>query len=153
MARRTHPVTITAEGRDKGKTFFITEMPASQAEEWAARAISGMARSGTDIPVELMGSGMALLAAIGIMGIMRMRFEDLKPLLDEMFACVKFWPDPSNDIKINLIEEHIEEVTTRVLLREEVLSLHVNFSVAAEFQKLMEAARKKMAEPSPGTQT
>ena len=35
MARKTQTYTIDSGGRDKGKTFLITEMPATKAEDWA----------------------------------------------------------------------------------------------------------------------
>ena len=49
MARKTKRVTITAEGRDKGKTFLITELPADQAERWAIRALLALIQSGAVI--------------------------------------------------------------------------------------------------------
>jgi len=36
--RRNVPITIEDEGRDKGKRFIITEMPATQADAWVTQA-------------------------------------------------------------------------------------------------------------------
>jgi len=46
MARKTATVTISAEGRDKGKTFFLTEMSAERSEEWGERALLALVRGG-----------------------------------------------------------------------------------------------------------
>lgn len=131
MARKIKPITISDEGRDKGKTFIIEEMPASQAEKWALRAIMAAVRAGIDVPEELKGAGMAAIAAVGIKALLSMTFDDLEPLLDEMFECVKIARVKEHpDQLFGLLEEDIEEVATRVLLRTEVLELHVGFSVA-----------------------
>ena len=59
MARKTMDVLIDADNRDKGKLFFVEEMPASQAEEWATRALMAMMRSGIDIPENIQDAGLA----------------------------------------------------------------------------------------------
>jgi hypothetical protein len=48
----------------------------------------------------------------------------MKPLLDEMFACVQI-TEPK--ITRSLTPDDIEEVTTRLKLREEVLQIHLGF--------------------------
>ena len=49
MARRTETFTATY-GRDAGKSFTLTEMPADQAERWAIRALLALAGAGVDRP-------------------------------------------------------------------------------------------------------
>ena len=44
MARKTKIVTIAAEGRDYGKSYLLTEMPALKAEKWATRAMMALIR-------------------------------------------------------------------------------------------------------------
>jgi hypothetical protein len=130
--RKTATITIAAEGRDKGKVFQLKEMPASQAERWAMKVFLALAKSGVDIPEDVMQSGMAGIAAIGFKALAGMNYYDVEPLMDEMFQCVQAMPDPGKPAVLrNLIEDDIEEVKTRLVLRKEILLLHVNFSPAA----------------------
>lgn len=129
MARRSVTVRIDAEGRDKGKAFLLTEMPATRAEKWAIKALLAISRSGADLPDGFDSLGMAGLARVGIGALLKLPFEDAEPLLDEMFACVQAIPDPTNASVIrSLIEDDIEEVSTRIKLRFELLKLHTGFS-------------------------
>ncbi len=129
--RKTATITIDAEGRDKGKTFFLREMSASQAEKWAARAFLGMAKAGVEIPDDIASTGLAGIATVGFRAIGGMGFELAEPLLDEMFQCVQIIPDPSKPNVIRpLVEDDIEEVATRLKLRKEIFGLHVDFSKA-----------------------
>jgi len=131
MARKTKVVTITAEGRDRGKQFLITEMPASRAEKWAFRAFFALGRAGIQVPEEMAGMGMSVIAVIGIRALAMLRFEDAEPLMDEMMGCVQFMPDPARPAIVRqLIEDDVEEATTLLLLRSEVIELHTGFSIA-----------------------
>ena len=49
MSRKEMTVTIQLDNRDKGKSFFITEMPSRQAEQWADRAFLALAHSGLNL--------------------------------------------------------------------------------------------------------
>lgn len=113
--------------RDLGKVFRITEMPASKAEKWAIRALLAVARSGIDIPPELMQGGMRALAFVGVRALSGLSFDDAEPLLDEMMECVQI---VESKIVRHPTENDIEEVATRVFLRQQVLDLHVGFSKA-----------------------
>lgn len=129
MGRHTKVITIGDEGRDKGKTFLLTEMAASQAEKWAMRALLAVGKSGIDIPDYIAGTGMAGLAVLGIKAMAGVTFAEAEPLMDEMMACVRIIPDIRNnpDFTRVLIEDDIEEVATRVRLRSEVFALHTGF--------------------------
>lgn len=128
--RKTKIVTITDSGRDQGKAFLLTEMPASKAEKWAARAILALAKSGVEIPKNIEKGGVAGIAVLGLKALMTMNFTDAEPLLDEMMQCVQAVPNPAMPNVIRpLIEDDIEEVSTRVSLRAEVFALHTNFSL------------------------
>ena len=48
MARKEIEITIE-EGRDAGKTFKITEMPAVPADRWVTRALCLLGKSKTDL--------------------------------------------------------------------------------------------------------
>jgi hypothetical protein len=134
MARKSLDITIPKDSgsRDASKLFRLTEMPASQAEKWAARAFLAMARNGIEIPDDIASSGLAGIAAIGLKAIGGMRYEDAEPLLDEMFLCVAIIPDPNKPAVIRgLMEEDIEEISTRLMLRKELFNLHVGFFTRA----------------------
>lgn len=135
MARKSIDFTVTTPGRDLGKTFVITEMPASQAEEWAIRVL--LLGGGIELPDGAEKGGMAALADIGLKTILAgVKWSDAKPLVEEMFSCVRIKPDPSKPMIIrNLIEEDIEEIQTRVTLRGEVFKLHTGFLEAGAASK------------------
>jgi hypothetical protein len=128
MARKVKNYTIQAEGRDKGKVFVLTEMPATQGEKWALRLFLAMAKGGIDLPDNVTSAGMAGLAKIGLELLAQVPYEQAEPLLDEMMACVTCMPDPGNpSITRALVESDIEEVSTRIMLRKETFFLHVDF--------------------------
>lgn len=135
--RKTKIVEIKAEGRDKGKFFKLTEMPAFQAERWAMRAFLALAKSGVEVPDNLSEMGMAGLATLGLQALSGVSFEDAQPLLDEMMNCVSVVPNPQNPdfvrpLLINRPEgEDIEELTTLFELRKEVAQLHMGFLQSA----------------------
>ena len=133
MARKTATVTIAEDGRDSGKTFFLREMPATQAEKWAIKALIALSKSGVDVPEDIAESGMAGIALIGLKALSGINFSDAEPLLDEMFQCIQLIPDPNRpQVMRGLIDDDIEEVRTRLQLRKEVLMLHINFFTAAD---------------------
>ena len=124
MARKE--TTFVAEtGRDLGKQFLITEMSASQAENWAFQVILAVGNAGIEIPEGLASQGMSGLMAIGYMNLLKIPFDAAKPLLDEMMNCVQIIP--SANIKRKLVEEDIEEVATRLQLRKATWNLHMDF--------------------------
>lgn len=164
MARKTKAVQITAEGRDKGKTFWITEMGAVPAEKWAQRALLAFAKSGrNEVPEDIAAGGAAGLIAIGLRALTSMDFEDAEPLLDEMLGCVLFVPDPSKIDQLNkqpitrpVIWDgdaaDVEEVKTLLRLRDDVMELHLGFSIAAFLSTLGEKAKAALSN-SPDTPT
>ena len=154
--RRTKSVVIASDGRDKGKTFIITEMPAEQAETWAARALFAVSKSGLDVPLDMLAGGFAGIAALGAQALLSASFADAKPLLDEMMDCVAFMPDiskPNTLVSGAMLNSQIEEVRTRLTLRSEVLDLHLGFSVAAKLSQLMAAGRGSQSADLPIIQT
>jgi hypothetical protein len=125
--RKTIDVSIAADGRDKGKTFCITEMPALQAEAWATRALFMLSKAGATIPDSVLSGGMASMAAmagVGIQALLYVPYEDAKPLLDELMRCVRI-----KEIAVtrDLTPDDIEEIGTFFTLRGEALKLHVGF--------------------------
>jgi len=128
MARKEIYYTVDSKDRDAGKTFFIREMSASQAEWWAIRAGMAMARNGVELPDNFSDMGMAAMATTGMSMVAKIPLDEAKPLLAELMDCVQIVPNPENQsIKRNLIDDDIEEVGTRLKLRAEVFKLHVAF--------------------------
>ena len=133
MARKTTEFTVTTEGRDKGKTFQITEMPAAQVEAWAMRALLALMASGEDMPEGFELNGMAGIAEKGLKALSKLKWDVAAPLLEEMMECVKVIPDVMRpQVVRGLIESDIEEVSTRIQLRIEVWKLHTDFLQAVK---------------------
>jgi hypothetical protein len=128
--RKERFITISTEGRDKGKTYCIQEMPASQAEWWAIRAFQAVTRAGIDIPENIKNSGMAGIAVMGLRAFAQLPPMDLKDLMDEMFECVTVVRDNNPNLRMRPVESDIEEVETRLFLRGEIFELHTGFSLA-----------------------
>jgi hypothetical protein len=132
MARKELTITLEDSGRDTGKTFVITEMSASQAEKWAARAFLALAKSGVDIPGDVSSIGAAGIAILGIKALGGMDFETAEPLLNEMMTCVKIMPDRNQpNVTRSLIEDDIEEISSRLKLRKAIFELHFDFFTTA----------------------
>lgn len=126
--RKEVDIAIAADGRDKGKIFHITEMPALKAEKWGIRAMLALQAAGVILPDYAVSAGMAGVAAHGMAALNRLEFSSVEPLLDEMMECVQIKPSPQ--ITRKCIESDIEEIATILQLRHEVFFLHTGFSVA-----------------------
>lgn len=98
-----------------------------KAEKWAMRALLAVARSGVDIGPAANG-GMQSLAILGIKALTKVNFDDVEPLLDEMLECI--WIKEAHIVR-EITENDIDEAATLLLLRKEVLDLHMGFSQAA----------------------
>ncbi|MCV6799839.1 hypothetical protein OII53_28045 [Achromobacter ruhlandii] len=122
-------MTISAEGRDQGKVFVLTELSAYEAEDWAGRALFALMNAGVQIPENIAQAGLAGVAALGMTALTKLPYESAKPLLDKMMECVEI--QPSAKVTRRLIADDIEEVATLLTLRKHVLGLHMDFSMAA----------------------
>jgi len=155
MRKSVQVVIPESGGRDAGKLYVLQEMPASQSEKWAARVWLALARSGSNFQVSeedarsgLAGVAVAIMKA-GVNLFSHMHWHDAEPLLDEMWQCVKIMPTPSNPAVIRDIipdtagGSDIEEIATRILLRKELLNLHVDFSEAVARLKSIWATATK----------
>lgn len=137
MARKTLKYAVEdPKSRDHGKVFLLTEMPTTQGEKWAARAINALLSSGIKIPDSAVHEGLRGLASLGATmfdGFSGIHWDLLEPLMDEMMLCVRLIPDPAReDVTRPLLEIDIEEIKTRLLLRNAWLELHIGFSFAAD---------------------
>ncbi len=136
--RKTKLVTITAEGRDSGKHFLLTEMSARQAEAWADRAFLALAHSSLDLPEGFENSGMAGIAQImnlladtqlpNAEGLVRelvdsvrlasvatsarlvahVQFPELAPLMNELLGCVQVVADIAKPFPRPLVDNGTE---------------------------------------------
>lgn len=140
--RKEETVVVPASGgRDAGKHFFITEFSADQQERWAVRALLAATASGVDIPEDTIALGMGAVLALGLRQLLTMSFAEAVPLLDEMMECVQIRPDPKKpDVMRRPDDDDIEELTTRLLLRNRIVELHTGFSIADSLSKLGKVA-------------
>lgn len=151
MARNTRLVTITDEGRDKGKSFLLREMSADAAEWWAVRALIVMGNAGVSMPAGVLESGLSGMAwlerskgtasalfAIGLRMLPGVDMRALQPLMEEMMGCVQYQPPGNYPAQALMSGEmsQIEEIATRLKLRAEVLELHLGFSLAGAISTL-----------------
>lgn len=130
MARKTKDLVI-ADGRDKGKTFVITEMSVIDADNWANRALLAMLRGGVDVGnldfsnVNTSG-GMLELARVVIAGLGNMQEQIATDLLNELLDCARIVPSGGTPRNIHL-DSDIESIKTLWQIRKEALMIHIDF--------------------------
>ena len=130
MARKTKDLVI-ADGRDKGKTFVITEMSVIDADNWANRALLAMLRGGVDVGnldfsnVNTSG-GMLELARVVIAGLGNMQEQIATDLLNELLDCARIVPSGGIPRDI-LLDSDIESIKTLWQIRKEALMIHIDF--------------------------
>lgn len=137
MSRKNQRLVITADNRDKGKAFVLTEMPADQGERVANRIIFALLNTGAAIPEEALGAGWAALAAVGIQAVGLLRSETVQAILDEVWpACVRYdhtGLKPGSTVGLQEIiagvNSQIEEVGTRYAIHAALWKLHTGFSM------------------------
>jgi hypothetical protein len=153
--RKSIDITITsdnapsADGRDNGKMFRITEMSAYDAEKWAMRAnMALLPKLSQDISPEVIeeiqaAPGMMTLQRIGML-LGGLNFQETESLLDELLAkCVQYVPDPNRHEIVRPIglagANDIEEPATYACLRREAMNLHSNFTLIGSLLELISA--------------
>ena len=139
-------------GRDRGKQYLITEMPAVRAEKWAMRMMLLLRNSRTALPLNIESFGMVGVAIIGLNAWIQGEIDPvrLEPLMDEMLTCVQMVRDPKfPDIASQVIEGDIEVLAVLLWLRSEVVALHTNFPtnelLLRAYKSISEAMQKLMA--------
>lgn len=141
--RKTKVVTITAKGRDESKQFFLTEMSAEDGEAWGMRALLALARSGVELPDDFLSMGLAGMAIVGVQALAGLQWAEAKPLLKEMMDCVQIIPDPRHpEVKRPRVEDDIEEIATLLVLRKEMIGLHLDFFMDGDLWTQARAAVK-----------
>lgn len=120
--RKEVEITIE-EGRDKGKTFKITEMSATQADRWTLKVLCLFGKGG--IVLEELAK-MDFNTIIKIMG--DVSYDMAEPLLDELLECASFKKDGVYvPMKGSMIESVVEDFRTLYRLRLEALQLVLGF--------------------------
>jgi len=129
--RRAQKLTITAEGRDKGKTFVITEMDAVSGDDWAMRCIFALANAGVPVIEAIRQAGMAGLAQLGPDIFAYAKYDEMKPLLDRLWDCVAFLKEEGHPPMVGkLRDSQVEESGTILWLKLAAFQLHTGFSWA-----------------------
>jgi hypothetical protein len=153
-------VVISRVGRDNGGVFMITEMPAFQATDWFIRAMQLMVRAGLDVPPHIFQMGAAGFMTMGLGAVLgglgKAPYGDVKPLLDELLTCVTTYQPPGAVQPLAswpVIQTQIEEPATILQLHEEIVSLHLGFSLAAKLSNFRTLAASMMAGLMPSTET
>ena len=132
--RETRTITIDKEGRDKGKTFILTEMPASRLEKWAARVL--VAAFSGEVPAAVLEASRvsnagALATALNHV-LAGLDWKTVEPLYDELLDGIVFVPNPTKpnatvQLRPDNVDNFIEEVSTLVRLRMAALELNFAF--------------------------
>lgn len=139
--RRTRELKIEGDpdkNRDAGKTFLVTEVPALQAEEWGLRALMALGTGGITVPPEIVSAGLMGVALVSYQAFMGAREDAVLPLWREMIpACVKQYV--SAEVIHPWDPSLVEEVSTLMKLRQQIMELHTGFTVAELAQRLKAA--------------
>jgi len=160
MARKTASILITREGRDQGGVFELEEMDAFSATELCLRAMQMVARGGVDVPPYIFQQGVAGFVTLGagaiLAGLGKTPWHEVKPLLDALTPCVKSFTPPTATQPLrgwSVIQSQIQEPTTVLQLYEEVVSLHLGFSLATRLSNLRALVSTMITEFTPDTST
>ena len=120
---------IDIEDRGKKLTFKVTEMSASQLEDWTMRAILVLAGAGSDIPANGGVEGIGrYLAEHGLAAIGNVNYEKAKPLLDEMLGCCSRVIDKMEErVTPETADAYILDMSTLFKLRLEAFKTNFAF--------------------------
>lgn len=124
MARKSKSITIE-KGRDAGKKFIITEMPAAKIDNWAMRVLLALAGAGIDIAEA--NEGMLGLARVAFGALGKIPHETSLPLLDELLDCVEIVPEGGSPRPLDLDLGDVEDFANLWTFRKEVFNLHIDF--------------------------
>lgn len=149
--RKEVDIVISADGRDKGKTFHLTEMYAMDGDAWARRALSAVAKHAPEGMLIDLNGGWPALAEMGVKAILSAIGDDATSLIEEMTTCIQI-KETLVTRPLILRSDDIEEISTIIKLRDEVIRLHANFSIIEIALKFGEVIRT-IIENSPTTPT
>jgi len=124
MARKTTRLTIESEGRDKGKTFVITELPALDIERWTVRLVLALGKNGVNLPGVQADSGFAGIAGVLWALVAQVSPDEAESLMATMLAGLKI---DEGKITRDLVADDIEEPETLLQIRMAWVDLHSGF--------------------------
>lgn len=124
MARKTCNLVIDEEGRDKGKIFVLTELPALDIERWTVRFVLALGKNGISLPDVQADSGFA-----GIAGILWVLIAQIAPAEAESLMATMLEGLKINEGKIvrDVMSDDIEEPETLLKIRMAWVDLHAGF--------------------------
>lgn len=130
---KTKTVTIE-KGRDKGKTFLITEMPAIQADEWAHQLLEQAANSGVNLKeVDVLNldtksmSGMVEIGAAVFTVLGRIPAEKSREMkFDMLNTCVQIVPT-SGEPRACIWDQEIKDFKNFTILAAHAIGIHIDF--------------------------
>jgi hypothetical protein len=152
MSRKTKIVEVPefpkCDNRDQGKLFLITEWNAVDADRWIQRVAYAILNTGGSLPMDLRGAGWEGIAIMGINAVFRGNIDPdiMIPLCEQLLECVQIIPDkkfPEKSARPAVAPNDIEEVLTRYWLRDQVVSVHTNFSMADALSRLASQIMEK----------
>jgi len=124
MARKTSRVTIDEDGRDKGKTFVVTELAALDIERWTVRLVLALGKNGISLPNVQVDSGFAGIAGVLWALMAQVSPEEAETLMATMLEGLKI--DEGKIIR-ELMADDVEEPETLLQLRMAWVDLHAGF--------------------------
>src|SRR6266852_1817408 len=132
---------VATYGRDaeSHSKFKITEMSAIDAFDWGTKALLAMAKSGVEIPSDIISQGMAGVAVVIVRTVGGLEFISVKDLRQQLLDCVQIYVNPDgNAIQTRKLvgQNDIQEPYTIYQLLIAVLELHLGFSIAESLSKL-----------------
>jgi hypothetical protein len=126
MARKTTRLTIDAAGRDKGKTFVVTELSALDIERWTVRLVLALGKNGVSLPNVQADSGFAGIAGVLWALVAQVSPAEAETLMATMLEGLKI---DEGKITRDLVDGDIEEPETLLQLRMAWVDLHAGFFV------------------------
>lgn len=124
MARKTCRLVIDDPGRDNGKAFVITELPALDIERWTVRLVLALGKNGISLPDVQADSGFAGIAGILWVLIAQISASDAEALMATMMQGLKI---DEGKIVRDAAGDDIEEPETLLQIRMAWVDLHAGF--------------------------
>lgn len=134
MSELKRKIFTIPKGRDEGKRFQITEMPALKADEWAHKLLEQASRSGVDLKnvdvLNLDTKSMAGMIEIGaavftILG--RIDHEISREMkFDLLDTCVRIIPT-EGEPRMCLWDDEIKDFQNFTLLAAQAIGIHIDF--------------------------
>ena len=124
MARKTCRVTVDADGRDKGKTFVVTKLPALDIERWTVRLVLALGKNGVNLPGVQADSGFAGIAGVLWALLAQVSPKEAETLMATMLQGLKI---DEGKITRDLVDGDIEDPETLLQVRLAWVELHAGF--------------------------